>query len=914
MSSVAQNVPLKMDTKDLQIQTLTVERLIQPLILQVTTLVNCVRDPSKNKKGRSKRASVLLASVEEATNNLIEKGNQIVEDSTFLKEELTKAVQDVRRESEAMRVTAKEFTDDPCVIAKRERVVGAARGLLAAVTRLLVLADILDVVYLLQHLMAVQKSFALLSDVTNEDELNKAYNKFGQDLAQLDLLAQKRQQDLKSPSQREGLATARALLKETSPLLYSTSVACLEHPKIAALQTGRESVYNEIQEAFAVISDTVQGLECQVSQSVPAAPSLAGAIDEFESVIVIDPLTVHEDQLRPLLEKRLEDIVSESALMADSSSTRDQHRENIIAECNAVRQALQDLLLEYMSNKEKTVEGLKPWILRGDLIEAGYNERSDAVNLAIENMCKKMRRLRRQLRKAIIDHMSDSFLDTTVPLLVLIEAAKRGNEKDIKEYATIFREHASKLVEVANLACSMSTNKEGINIIQMAGQRIETLCPQVINAALALASSPKSQSIQSNVEVYKKTWESHVHLLTEAVDDITSIDEFLAISESHILEDVNNCIISLREKDPDALDRVAGAIRGRAARVAHVVSCEMENYEPGVYTESVMKSVHYLEEFVAEFVAQVNVALERLGRESASQFDDSDFVESSRKVYDAVRDIRSAVLMIRTPEELEDISNIEDDHDALSHTSVQSEGKSDRAKMTELPEEEKAKIAEQVADFKQVKSRLDAEIEIWDDTSNDIIVLAKKMCMIMVEMTDFTRGRGPLKNTSDVIKAAKTISDSGNRMDVLVRQIASQCQDQSCKQDLLAYLEQIKLYSHQLKICSKVKAEIQNLSGELIVSALDSITSLILAAKNLMNTVVDTVKMSYIASTKIIRLQSPSGALHSVVMWRMKAPEKKPLIKCEKPGDLRAVVQKGSTKKKVHPVRAMSEFRGRNTP
>lgn len=46
-----------------------------------------------------------------------------------------------------------------------------------------------------------------------------------------------------------------------------------------------------------------------------------------------------------------------------------------------------------------------------------------------------------------------------------------------------------------------------------------------------------------------------------------------------------------------------------------------------------------------------------------------------------------------------------------------------------------------------------------------------------------------------------------------------QCPDQSCKQDLLAYLEQIKLYSHQLKICSQVKAEIQNLGGELIMSA-----------------------------------------------------------------------------------------------
>ncbi|NWI94875.1 CTNA3 protein, partial [Pitta sordida] len=174
---------------------------------------------------------------------------------------------------------------------------------------------------------------------------------------------------------------------------------------------------------------------------------------------------------------------------------------------------------------------------------------------------------------------------------------------------------------------------------------------------------------------------------------------------------------------------------------------------------------------------------------------------------------------LQTPEELEDVSDLEEDQDTHSRTSIQTEGKTDRAKMTQLPEAEKEKIAEQVADFKKVKSKLDAEIEIWDDTSNDIIVLAKRMCVIMMEMTDFTRGRGPLKHTSDVINAAKMISESGSRMDVLARLIAEQCPDQSCKQDLLAYLEQIKLYSHQLKICSQVKAEIQNLGGELIMSA-----------------------------------------------------------------------------------------------
>lgn len=57
-----------------------------------------------------------------------------------------------------------------------------------------------------------------------------------------------------------------------------------------------------------------------------------------------------EEEIRPSLEKRLEAIISGAALLADSSCTRDFHRERIIAECNAIRQALQDLLSEYMNN------------------------------------------------------------------------------------------------------------------------------------------------------------------------------------------------------------------------------------------------------------------------------------------------------------------------------------------------------------------------------------------------------------------------------------------------------------------------------------------------------------------------------------------------------------------------------------
>ncbi|KAK2536706.1 catenin alpha-2 [Columba guinea] len=614
----------------------------------------------------------------------------------------------------------------------------------------------------------------------------------------------------------------------------------------------------------------------------------------------------------------------------------------------------------------------------------GRKEKGDPLNIAIDKMTKKTRDLRRQLRKAVMDHISDSFLETNVPLLVLIEAAKSGNEKEVKEYAQVFREHANKLVEVANLACSISNNEEGVKLVRMAATQIDSLCPQVINAALTLAARPQSKVAQDNMDVFKDQWEKQVRVLTEAVDDITSVDDFLSVSESasclakfgyamvkmngnenHILEDVNKCVIALQEGDVDTLDRTAGAIRGRAARVIHIINAEMENYETGVYTEKVLEATKLLSETVMpRFAEQVEVAIEALSANVPQPFEENEFIDASRLVYDGVRDIRKAVLMIRTPEELEDDSDFEqEDYDVRSRTSVQTEddqliaGQSARAIMAQLPQEEKAKIAEQVEIFHQEKSKLDAEVAKWDDSGNDIIVLAKQMCMIMMEMTDFTRGKGPLKNTSDVINAAKKIAEAGSRMDKLARAVADQCPDSACKQDLLAYLQRIALYCHQLNICSKVKAEVQNLGGELIVSGtgvqstfttfyevecdvidggrasqlsthpptcaegatleagtgdsstLDSATSLIQAAKNLMNAVVLTVKASYVASTKYQKVYGTAAVNSPVVSWKMKAPEKKPLVKREKPEEYQTRVRRGSQKKHISPVQALSEFK-----
>ena len=54
-------IALKWDPKNLEIRTMSVEKTLEPLVLQVTTLVN-TKGPSKKKKGKEK---CMAAAVEE---------------------------------------------------------------------------------------------------------------------------------------------------------------------------------------------------------------------------------------------------------------------------------------------------------------------------------------------------------------------------------------------------------------------------------------------------------------------------------------------------------------------------------------------------------------------------------------------------------------------------------------------------------------------------------------------------------------------------------------------------------------------------------------------------------------------------------------------------------------------------------
>ena len=72
----------------------------------------------------------------------------------------------------------------------------------------------------------------------------------------------------------------------------------------------------------------------------------------------------------------------------------------------------------------------------------------------------------------------------------------------------------------------------------------------------------ENKTVVYNQKFFRRKWEGEVQNLTDAVDEIVTIGDFLAVSEAHVLEDVTQCVQALQNKELDSLDRTAGAIQG----------------------------------------------------------------------------------------------------------------------------------------------------------------------------------------------------------------------------------------------------------------------------------------------------------------------------------------------------------------
>ncbi|XP_052428778.1 vinculin a isoform X2 [Carassius gibelio] len=144
---------------------------------------------------------------------------------------------------------------------------------------------------------------------------------------------------------------------------------------------------------------------------------------------------------------------------------------------------------------------------------------------------------------------------------------------------------------------------------------------------------------------------------------------------------------------------------------------------------------------------------------------------------------------------------------------------------------------------------LHQEASKWSSKGNDIIGAAKRMALLMAEMSRLVRGGSGNKRA--LIQCAKDIAKASDEVTRLAKEVAKQCTDKRIRTNLLQVCERIPTISTQLKILSTVKATMlgrTNISEEESEQATEM---LVHNAQNLMQSVKETVREAEAASIKI---------------------------------------------------------------
>eukprot|EP00731_Ephydatia_muelleri_P020418 Em0013g145a len=817
-----------------------------------------------------------------------------------------------------MHIAATTFAGDIYRSASRAEAASASRTLLRAVARLLAVVDAVDLCKLQDTTGVLEKKLQDLKGARSEEELMARLKDCAFEISNVIQLAKSRANELKSEASKQLMEAAKTELNRASKLVLSSSRAFQQHRDA---QQNCDYVIERLLEAVKVISLLTEGKEADEIErgfGSKAPGELIQRFGAFETLLgsnAKQPLDNRgkENSLKAGLEK----ILVAAASLGDAETTRDYRQHAIIFQCSELKQKLKELF-ETMRSSD-SVDG------------AGVDETEfDRLGARAQATAWE---LKKELRRAMIERVSDAFLDTRSPIQRLVAVAEAADEGALNVQIAEFSKHARELEEVSLFVCSLATNTNNVRVVRISAKHVGSLAPQVICAAQTLSQHPESQAAQKNMADYVEAWFEVVSTLVTTLNSLIPIEDFLAITEADVRRDSQRYVQAIEDRDIGRMNQAVQLISGRSTRLAEVVRMDLrddaESYSAHHVTQ-IGRSIERLLEKEQRFCSLSGKAGSSLesGKVNARALE-----EAAQKVNDCVQDVRRAVLNVRPHSDLEAQPDLEE---VLYSPRVLSPGSSftsqlslsssvsrlcpkkfsrtpkyssvfyddnTKAIATRFSTKDLVLLAKEAESLTEEKTRLESETVKWENSSNDIVALAKEMCSMVEDITNFTRqqGTGTLQSIMDVVITAKDIIRAGEYLDEQARIIAEQCPDHSCKRDLLSYLERMQLCCHQLKITSDV---LKTSAAETVECA----SSLLSSARNLMKSVVQVVKTCYLASKAIER----SGGLlpEQVQQWKLETPKKKRVFPSDSQLNQSTAKEHKRSSLYLSPVHELGEFTG----
>ncbi|XP_032397402.1 vinculin isoform X4 [Etheostoma spectabile] len=487
-----------------------------------------------------------------------------------------------------------------------------------------------------------------------------------------------------------------------------------------------------------------------------------------------------------------------------------------------------------------------------------------------------------------------------------------NREEVFQERAGNFEAHSGRLGATAEKAAAVGTgNKSTVEGIHAAVKHARELTPQVTSAARILLKNPGNKAAYEHFDTMKNQWIDNVERLTGLVDEAIDTKSLLDASEEAIKKDIDKCRVAMANVQPQMLVAGATSIARRANRVLLVAKREVENSEDPRFRDTVKHASDVLSHTISPMVMDAKAvagniqdkALQKAYLDSclrilaavgkvreAFQPQEPDFPPpppdlDQLHVSDEQAPPKPPLPEGEVPpprppppEEKDEEFPEQKAGEVLSEPMmVAARQLHDEArKWSSKPEDEEAVEEREVDDEDEftdgeddyepellmmpsnqpvnqpilaAAQSLHQEARKWSSKGNDIIAAAKRMALLMAEMSRLVRGGSGNKRA--LIQCAKDIAKASDEVTRLAKEVAKQCTDRRIRTNLLQVCERIPTISTQLKILSTVKATMlgrTNISEEESEQATDM---LVHNAQNLMQSVKETVREAEAASIKI---------------------------------------------------------------
>ncbi|XP_026212442.1 vinculin-like isoform X1 [Anabas testudineus] len=487
-----------------------------------------------------------------------------------------------------------------------------------------------------------------------------------------------------------------------------------------------------------------------------------------------------------------------------------------------------------------------------------------------------------------------------------------NREEVFEERAGNFETHAGRLAATAEKAAAVGTaNKGTVEGIHAAVKHARELTPQVTSAARILLKNPGNKAAYEHFDTMKNQWIDNVERLTGLVDEAIDTKSLLDASEEAIKKDIDKCRVAMANVQPQMLVAGATSIARRANRVLLVAKREVENSEDPRFRDTVKHASDILSHTISPMVMDAKAvagniqdkALQKAYLDSclrilaavgkvreAFQPQEPDFPPpppdlDQLHVSDEQAPPKPPLPEGEVPpprppppEEKDEEFPEQKAGEVLSEPMmVAARQLHDEArKWSSKPEDEEAVEEREVDDEDEftdgeddyepellmmpsnqpvnqpilaAAQSLHQEARKWSSKGNDIIAAAKRMALLMAEMSRLVRGGSGNKRA--LIQCAKDIAKASDEVTRLAKEVAKQCTDRRIRTNLLQVCERIPTISTQLKILSTVKATMlgrTNISEEESEQATEM---LVHNAQNLMQSVKETVREAEAASIKI---------------------------------------------------------------